>query len=430
MVFLSVWWCPLGSPMLRDWPQTSSYLPRMSVVVLLPAWGRVNLSLYRLQSNGASIYPATVEPLLDSLGGKASWVPPGHTLHSWPCQFCCWWTLMTTCYYRVTAFLWSYRALIFAWLVGIGCSACRSGLVHLCWCVCPSDVLHTLDPLLSQVPGVALVLWSVCNSQTCCAYLLIMLHCVYTASFNSGQSFGGVRPWSCWWLACSFMAAQFIQYSPCYSEFAEFWYSCKGPWWYMALLFGAGLWCGSCLVRFLGSGVFFSPACVWVDIPIVTGLVPSYCLRVSVYCCSHQGPWSHFYCTQGPQCPTRVLSPPCSALFRASCHSTWWWTMLAFVTRDHCALGRHLGIHKTLYSLLRHFLWPGLLHEVSAFMHGAGFSSGRRTWPLPLLVCCSQLTNQLSIFQYGLWISLQTYHSAGCSMVCLLLWISWPNGSS
>ena len=102
----------------------------------------------------------------------------------------------------------------------------------------------------------------------------------------------------------------------------------------MALLFGAALWCGSCLVCFLGSGVFFSPVCGWVDILIVTRLVPSGCPRVSACCCLCQGPWPHFCCMQGPRCPPGILSPPCSALFRASYHSTWWWTLLAFVTRD------------------------------------------------------------------------------------------------
>ena len=36
----------------------------------------------------------------------------------------------------------------------------------------------------------------------------------------------------------------------------------------------------------------------------------------------------------------------------------------------HCALGGYLGIHKTLSSLLHHVWWLGLLHEVSAFVHG------------------------------------------------------------
>ena len=44
----------------------------MSVVALLPAWGRVNNGLYRSQSAGVSVYPATVEPPLDTLGGEAS----------------------------------------------------------------------------------------------------------------------------------------------------------------------------------------------------------------------------------------------------------------------------------------------------------------------------------------------------------------------
>ena len=44
----------------------------MSAVALLPAWGRVNSGLYRSQGIGASVYPATVEPPLDTLGGKAS----------------------------------------------------------------------------------------------------------------------------------------------------------------------------------------------------------------------------------------------------------------------------------------------------------------------------------------------------------------------
>ena len=44
----------------------------MSAVVLLPAWGRVDSGLYQSQSAGAAVYPATVEPPLDTLGGKAS----------------------------------------------------------------------------------------------------------------------------------------------------------------------------------------------------------------------------------------------------------------------------------------------------------------------------------------------------------------------
>ena len=144
---------------------------------------------------------------LDMLGGEASWVPLGHTVHCWPCQHCCWWTLATTCYYQVAACLWSYHVLVFAWLVGIGCSACRSGLVHLCWCVRTSGILHALDPLLYQVPGIALVSWSVCYSQAHWAYLPVVLCCVYTVSCSSGQPLGGVRPWSCWWLACNFVAA-------------------------------------------------------------------------------------------------------------------------------------------------------------------------------------------------------------------------------
>ena len=107
-----------------------------------------------------------------------------------------------------------------------------------------------------------------------------------------------------------------------------------GQWCYVALLFGATFWSGSCLVRFLGSGAFFSPVCIWVDILIVTRPVPSFNPRVLARCCSCWGLWPHFCYTQGPQCPKGVLSPPCSALFRASCHFTWWWTSLAFVARD------------------------------------------------------------------------------------------------
>ena len=44
----------------------------MSAVALLPAWGRVNSGLYKSQGAGASIYLATVEPLLDTLDGEAS----------------------------------------------------------------------------------------------------------------------------------------------------------------------------------------------------------------------------------------------------------------------------------------------------------------------------------------------------------------------
>ena len=112
-----------------DWLKTPTYLFSISAVALLPVWGRVNCGLYRSQSAGASVYPATVEPPLDTLGGEASWVPLGHTVNCWPCQYCCWWTLTTTCYYQVAACLWSYHALVFDWLVGIGCSACRSRLV-------------------------------------------------------------------------------------------------------------------------------------------------------------------------------------------------------------------------------------------------------------------------------------------------------------
>ena len=36
----------------------------------------------------------------------------------------------------------------------------------------------------------------------------------------------------------------------------------------------------------------------------------------------------------------------------------------------HCTLGRHLGICKTLSSLLCHIWWPGLSHKVSVFVHG------------------------------------------------------------
>ena len=175
--------------------------------MLLPALGRVDSGLYRSQSAGASVYPATVEPLLYTWGGKASWVPPEHTVNHWPCQCCSWWTLVTTCYYQVAACLLSYYALAFDWLVGIGCSACRSGLVHLCWCVRTCGVLYTLDPLLYQVPGVVLMLWSVCDLQTHWTYLPVVLCCVYTMSCSSGQSFGGVRPWSCLWLAWNFVAA-------------------------------------------------------------------------------------------------------------------------------------------------------------------------------------------------------------------------------
>ena len=140
-----------------DWWQTPSYLPSISAVALLPAWGWVSSGLYRSKSAGASVYSATVEPMLDTLGREASWVPPGHTIYCWPRQYCCWWTLVTTCYYQVAACLWSYFALVFAWLVGIGCSACRSGLVHFCWCVRTSGILHALDPSLYQVLGIALV---------------------------------------------------------------------------------------------------------------------------------------------------------------------------------------------------------------------------------------------------------------------------------
>ena len=141
-----------------DWPQTPSYLASILAVALLPVWGRVNSGLYRSQSAGASVYPATAEPPLDMLGGEASWVPPGHTVHCWPYQHCCWWTLVTTCYYQVAACLWSYRAFVFARLVSIGCSAFRSGLVHLSWSVHISGILHVLDPLLYQVSGITLVL--------------------------------------------------------------------------------------------------------------------------------------------------------------------------------------------------------------------------------------------------------------------------------
>ena len=80
-------------PMVTDHKLLAIFLS-ISEVALLPAWGRVNSGLYRSQSSGASVYPATVEPPpLDMLGGEASWVPPGHTVHPWPCQRCCWWTL-------------------------------------------------------------------------------------------------------------------------------------------------------------------------------------------------------------------------------------------------------------------------------------------------------------------------------------------------
>ena len=63
--------------------------PSMSAVALLPTWARVNSGLYRSQGAGASAYLATVVPPLDMLGGEASRVPLGHTVHRWPCQHCC-----------------------------------------------------------------------------------------------------------------------------------------------------------------------------------------------------------------------------------------------------------------------------------------------------------------------------------------------------
>ena len=44
----------------------------MSAVALLPAWDRVDSSLHRSQGAGASVYLATVEPQLDTLGAEAS----------------------------------------------------------------------------------------------------------------------------------------------------------------------------------------------------------------------------------------------------------------------------------------------------------------------------------------------------------------------
>ena len=64
------------SPIECNYPvtdhETPSYLPSISAVALLPAWGRVNSGLYRSQGTGASVYLATVEPPLDTLGGEAS----------------------------------------------------------------------------------------------------------------------------------------------------------------------------------------------------------------------------------------------------------------------------------------------------------------------------------------------------------------------
>ena len=145
-----------GVQLSGDWLWTPSYLPSISVVVLLPAWGRVDSGLHRSQGASVSLYLTTVEPPLDTLGGEASWVPLGHTVYCWPYQYCCWWTLATTYYYQVAACLWSYHALVFGWLVGIGCYICRSGLVHLCWCVCTCGILYALDPLLYQVPDISL----------------------------------------------------------------------------------------------------------------------------------------------------------------------------------------------------------------------------------------------------------------------------------
>ena len=241
---------------------------------------------------------------------------------------------MTTHYYQVAACLWSYHALVFVWLVGIGCFACGSGLVHLCWCVHTCGIVHALDPLLYQLPSIALMSWSVCYLQACWAYLLVVLCCIYTAFYSLGQPLGGVRAWSHWWLAFGFMAAQFIQYPPCHLEFAEYWCSCKGQWWYVALLFGAALWCRSCLVHFLGSRAFIYPACIWVDAWVVTQPAHLCGPQVLVCCCSFWGQLTRFCCTQGPQCPTVILLPPKSALFGAFSDSTWWWTSLAFVAGD------------------------------------------------------------------------------------------------
>ena len=286
-----------GKQLPGDWPWAPSYLPSMSAVALLPEWGKVDSGLYRSQGTGASVYLATVEPLLDTLGGEASWVPLGHAVYRWPCQCCCQWTLVTTHYYWVAACLWSYHALVFGWLVGIGCFACRSGLVHLCWYVCTCGITHALDPLLYQVPGIALMSWSVCYMQVHWAYLLVVFYCVYTASCGPNQPLDSARPWSCQWLACGFAAAQFVQRSPCNSELTKYCCSCEGQGWYIALLFRASLWFKSCLVCFLGSKTFVSLVFVWVDVWVVTWPGPSCGLRVLVYCCLHWGPWPHFCCT-------------------------------------------------------------------------------------------------------------------------------------
>ena len=167
------------------------------------------------------------------------------------------------------------------------------------------------------------------------------------------------------------------------------------------------------------------------DILIVTGLVPSCWLRVSAFYCSQRGPWPRFCCMQGPRCPIGVLSPSLSALFRASSHPTWWWTLLAFVVKDALCTWWILRYPQDFIFSALPCLVSGLIAWgfcICAWVLGLPVAEGLDL--RPCWFCCSQLTPLLSVFRYGLWISLQTYHSAGHLMAYLLLWLSSPNGSS
>ena len=58
--------------LVTDHELLAIFFSSMSDVALLPIWGQVNSGLYRSQDAGASVYPATVEPPLDTLDGEAS----------------------------------------------------------------------------------------------------------------------------------------------------------------------------------------------------------------------------------------------------------------------------------------------------------------------------------------------------------------------
>ena len=208
---------------------------------------RVNSVLYRSQGVGASVYPATVKPPLDTLGGKASRVPPGYTVHLLALPtlllmdsrdhlllLSCSLSLILPC---ISLWLTGWH-----WLLHIQIWINASLLVcpHF-WC------LACLRPFV--VPSarhctcvvVCLQLANILSILSGCALLCLLQYPAVQANPLVVLGLGLVE-----WLACNFAAAYFIRCSPCYLEFAEFWCSCEGPWWYVALPFGAALWCGSC----------------------------------------------------------------------------------------------------------------------------------------------------------------------------------------